>query len=70
MITSKMINTITPAGMTLVNNAALVNPSNPTVIGALHRVDATGIYVLLSAGTLCTVPQAWARKHDNTIDAE
>ena len=64
---ANMINTITPKGFTLVNNKALVNPSNTGVIGALHINNATGVYVLLSAGTVCSCPQKWARENDTTI---
>ena len=63
---AQMINTITPKGYTLVNNNVLRHPDNPRVMGALHRIDATGVYVLLSAGTSNSCPQDWAEQHDAT----
>ncbi|MEA4928598.1 MAG: hypothetical protein VB104_07975 [Candidatus Limiplasma sp.] len=65
-LSAKMVNQITPEGYTLVNPMALAHPTNPAVIGALHRIDATGNYVLLSAGTVSSCPQDWAMQNDTT----
>lgn len=65
-LSSKMVNRITPEGYTLVNPMALAHPNNPSVIGALHRIDATGNYVLLCAGTANSCPQDWAKENDTT----
>jgi len=54
-------NTMIPRGYTLMARY-VKHPTNPVVRGDLCRVDATGIYVILTAHASLSVPQRWARE--------
>ena len=52
-----------PAGFELVNPMAVKHPTNPLVLGALCRNINTGVYVIISAGSISTCPQKWAAQN-------